>query len=276
MINDALFNIDPLQLVEARTLCHAACQWPSKAARANLAPAADDSHSNLGWQPSLSAMVSHSLDADKHWQLGFSFAEQALLWIMRGEVRETFPLVRLKESAAQSWVDSQLREAGLQETAAAQMPYTLDPIADYSAFTENQAEASALGAWFNQAYHALAQLSGEYRHLAVAEPALRCWPHHFDLAVLFTLETGDPESAKSVGVGLSPGDGSYAQPYLYCSPWPIDAEQDVRRLPAAPEPFSWHTQGFVSLIATASSLQSASWAQALTNAVETARAVIRG
>jgi hypothetical protein len=37
---------------------------------------------------------------------------------------------------------------------------------------------------------------------------IRMWPHHFDIAVLVTLEEGDPETAKAFGFGFQPGDSS--------------------------------------------------------------------
>ena len=68
---------------------------------------------------------------------------------------------------------------------------------------------------------------------------------------LLALEEGDPESAQSIGVGLSPGDEAYAEPYLYCNPWPVPA-----RLPAPPAPLQWHTEGFTSLLCPVSRLAS--------------------
>ena len=61
-----------------------------------------------------------------------------------------------------------------------------------------------------------------FRHTLRKETsAVQLWPHHFDIATLRTLvQHEDAELAKSVNVGFSFGDGSYAQPYAYVSPWP--------------------------------------------------------
>lgn len=61
------------------------------------------------------------------------------------------------------------------------------------------------------------------------------------------LEEGNPETARSVGVGMSPGDETYTQPYFYINPWPHLATGD---LPDLPVPGHWHTDGFVGAIAT--------------------------
>ena len=55
--------VDPRALLEARTQAHHAVQWVTRAARANLPPAPDDSHSNLGWDYPRRALVSHDLVA---------------------------------------------------------------------------------------------------------------------------------------------------------------------------------------------------------------------
>jgi hypothetical protein len=50
---------------------------------------------------------------------------------------------------------------------------------------------------------------------------IRCWPHHFDLARIIPLETdAEGESTKSIGIGLSPGDETIDEPYLYINVWP--------------------------------------------------------
>ncbi|MEM9529992.1 MAG: hypothetical protein AAGA23_03675 [Pseudomonadota bacterium] len=251
MTFDLYAGVEPSQLGRARELSHAACQWPSKAARANLPAPADDSHSNLGWLAAQGALVSHPLDGLRRRQLAFRFSDQALLWLDGGEVGAELGLRSESEVSVEAWVDRQLADAGLTPTGAAEMPYALDDAVDYAEFAALSAEVSALGHWFQQADRALQSLITEAGHLSVKPAVARCWPHHFDLAVLFALETGDPESARSVGVGLSPGDGSYAEPYLYCSPWPPPA---VETLDAAAAPFRWHVEGFVSLVAPASAL----------------------
>jgi hypothetical protein len=80
---------------------------------------------------------------------------------------------------------------------------------------------------------------------------VRCWPHHFDIAILVGLEQGDPEHARSIGIGLSPGDDYYAQPYVYACPYP---KPDTADLPALPPGGRWHTREFFGAVATASDL----------------------
>ncbi|MEM1436081.1 MAG: hypothetical protein AAGG11_18645 [Pseudomonadota bacterium] len=246
MSTELLFATPPQQLGSARLLSHAAVQWPSRAARANLQPLADDSHSNLGWHDDSQALVSHPLDRDGRYQLAFSFTSAALLWLTEGTVAATLLLADADETSAGAWCDALLAEAGLRATGVAEVPYELAPV-DYAGFAAAGAALETLGAWYAQGQVVLQTLVGAFGPRAVVLPTVRCWPHHYDLGTLFALDASDPETARSIGVGLSPGDGSYAEPYFYCTPWPTPA-----RLPAAPETLHWHTQGFTSLVLPAS------------------------
>ena len=65
------------------------------------------------------------------------------------------------------------------------------------------------------------------------------------------LETGpDGSATKTVGLGLSPGDDAYAEPYWYVAPWPHpDAS---RELPPLASGGHWHREGFTAAILTGS------------------------
>ena len=68
------------------------------------------------------------------------------------------------------------------------------------------------------------------------------------------LRSANAESARAVGVGLSPGDTSYGQPYFYVNPWP---RLDANDLPGLPGPGHWHSEGFVGAILTGTELSAA-------------------
>ena len=75
---------------------------------------------------------------------------------------------------------------------------------------------------------------------------VRGWPHHFDLAALHVLDPErEPELARSVGAGFSPGDGSYEQPYFYVTPWSAPERSSLPQLSGGAH---WHTAGFTSAV----------------------------
>ena len=84
-----------------------------------------------------------------------------------------------------------------------------------------------------------------------ADPSpLRCWPHHFDLGAL--VQVGEGEGSPSVGLGLSPGDAAYAEPYFYVTVWPAPAGSDA--LPALPGGGHWHREGWFGAVLTGTRL----------------------
>ena len=114
---------------------------------------------------------------------------------------------------------------------------------------------AALSAWFSLAAAKLTEFAVSQKQLSPGPSPVRCWPHHFDIATYVGLEAADAETARGVGVGMSPGDESYGEPYFYINPWPhLDADS----LPDLLLPGHWHTQGFVGAIATAEQILSLS------------------
>lgn len=272
MTKQSMLLVPANELLRARQLSHATVQWPSRAARANLEPKADDSHSNLCWNEDQYAFVSHFLDIDQRIQLGFSFKSHSLIWIVDITVVDSLNLTGVTEHAIKSWCDRHLSEAGLQTTGQVEMPYELDSV-DFAGFAAANAavELRSLGAWYSRAHSVLTTLGDRFQSIAVSSPDIRCWPHHYDLAALFVLDGGDPENARSIGVGLSPGDENYAEPYFYCTPWPTPSQ-----LPAAPSPLYWHTEGFTSLVCVASRIdETTDLVKLLTMAIDLAHKTLK-
>jgi hypothetical protein len=79
----------------------------------------------------------------------------------------------------------------------------------------------------------------------------RCAPADLvDARLQLHHETGaDGVATKTIGLGLSPGDTSYAEPYWYASPWPYPEASTT--LPPLPDGAHWHREGFTSAILTA-------------------------
>ena len=243
----------PAALVKARTLAHHAAQWPAKAARANLDARPDDSHASLTWDGGRGALFSQPLPADgAEVRVGLRLAGLALI-IMRGNlVLDTYELAGRRDSMVGVWLDSALRALGLKAASSVTLPYTIPShaVARGSAYSfSGEFEAfEELVRW----YHATADLLEEVRaECAGAQPgAALCWPHHFDMATLIGFGAADGGKARAIGIGFSPGDHYYPQPYVYVSPHPATKG-------ATPPPLAlghWHTEGFVGAVAIAESI----------------------
>ncbi|HKH46365.1 MAG TPA: hypothetical protein VKM72_17020 [Thermoanaerobaculia bacterium] len=150
----------------------------------------------------------------------------------------------------------------LEEESASLLGRPLDEPLDRSADIEahpvgcsgapfSAADAEAfedLAAWFGNAHRLLTRLADSNPGAS----AVRCWPHHFDIATLIHLDPGDAsETARSIGAGLSPGDTGRPAPYLYVTPWPYPS---TNKLPDLEGGGIWNTQGWVGAVLDAATL----------------------
>ena len=248
-----LGSIPPKELVDARLQLHQAAQVVASAGVSFLEPQPDDSHPNFGWVDSLGALVGRCLPrANAH--VGLRVADLSLLLVDKsGRAIETFGLEGRKLEEGYVWLAAAMTRSGAltPSRGLARADYAIPEHAtgsDASFSTASRGAFSELSHWFANAHQTLAAFAA--RTDGASE--VRCWPHHFDLGTLIVIATNPDESlAKSIGLGLSPGDESYAEPYCYVSPWPYP---EAGALPALECGGHWHTEGYTSAILTGSDL----------------------
>lgn len=237
----------PAALVGARKLAHHAAQWPTRAARANLRAVPDDRHSAYVWEGSHAALMTQGLPAKGgEIRVGIRVPRLEMI-ITRGDnVLDAYQFHARTDAAAGTWLDLKLRVLGLKPAGDVRLPYDL-PDHPTGGRPHELAmlgrELGELARWFGGSADVLEEFSAKLAGPR-ASPIL-CWPHHFDIATLVNLEEGP--NARSIGVGASPGDDYYPQPYVYVSPWP---RFDAGKLPDLPPPGRWHTEGFFGAVAT--------------------------
>ena len=110
---------------------------------------------------------------------------------------------------------------------------------------------SELGRWFADADTMLRRIAAA---IDGAEP-VRVWPHHCDIASLIALDPELPaEEARTIGFGMTPGDGSYPEPYWYVTPWPYPQHPDLPELAGGG---AWHREGWMGAVLTGTRLVAA-------------------
>ncbi|MEP0392929.1 MAG: hypothetical protein ABJ205_09700 [Erythrobacter sp.] len=247
-----LQELQPSELSHARALTHRAAQHLTGLARANIEAKPDDSHSNLGWDQAIGGLRTHAIGDVV---MALKFSPLALIALKDGEPVEELLLHGKTVAQAEEWTDQTALSLGLSAASAATIPYDLpDDVATISTYdTVDAAEQlRAVGEWFNLAASVLEALAAAEAGRKPGPSPVRCWPHHFDIATYVALEEGDPETARGIGVGMSPGDEGHDEPYFYINPWP---HLDKASLPEPTSPGYWHVDGYVGLVATATSLQ---------------------
>jgi hypothetical protein len=269
----ALRGVDRRRLSEARLQAHYAAQWLARSARAFVPPRPDDEHTNLGWDDARDGFTTHALKDGV--RLGLKVADVTLV-LLSG----LFPLNGRSDAQARQWLGEQLAAQGLDARALdLPSPYEMPkhPVAAGAAYdTARLTDALVeLAAWFANANSSLGGVRQKMIERKLAPSPVRCWPHHFDLATLISFPAHTGETA-FIGVGLSPGDMHYNEPYFYVTIYP---QPDTMTLP----PLSlghWHDHEFVGAIAPAQMIVMAHDPKAATddflrNAVDTAIEVLR-
>ena len=233
----------PTALAAARTLAHRGVQWPARAAWANLAPTPNHSHSSLAWDAEMAALLGQPLAGGV--RVGLRMGVHELVFTTKTRC-DALPLAGKPDAEVGSWLDGKLEAEGLKAASGVKLPYEMPPTL-FARAAEEAPHFAALALWFAAAADVLEELRKKYRRYQPGPGPVRCWPHHFDIAFLVGLEEGPAETARAIGIGVSPGDGYYAQPYLYVSPYP---QPDTADLPPLPPAGRWHTKDFFGAVAT--------------------------
>lgn len=243
----------PTDLAETRLAAHWAAQIPAAAGATLAEPKEDHSHTSLSWSKAHGALVGVALPDGR--RAGLSLADLALVVLSDDAVEARCALAGLTLEEGLTWLAGQLGGAALGRPALGRPAHGLPahPAEEGAPFEAGDPGArEELARWFGDASALLEGVSRERG----ASP-VRCWPHHFDIATLLALDVLDEgggerggEEARSVGVGMTPGDGRYAEPYLYVTPWPYPAPAALAPLPLG----RWHTDGWVGAVLTLTEL----------------------
>lgn len=140
----------------------------------------------------------------------------------------SFPLAGQTLAQALLWADSRYgvpRGAHLRD-----YDLPLSPLRTGARFVGYPDQLAELARWYELGQTVVATVA--------PADGIRIWPHHFDLGAI----------VDGVGVGLSPGDGYYDEPYLYVTPRTGDT-----RVPALPTG-RWRTEEWSGAVLLASEI----------------------
>ncbi len=232
----------PSGLTHDRVVLHHAAQLLASFGQTFVEERTDDRHRSMTWHEEDRAFLSEP--AADGLRAALRVADLRLELRGEGSATASLDLSGRTVAEARKWLESAVRAARRGDAVELAWPeYEIParpdgPDAPLAARAERLDE---LARWYQDAFAALTAVAGAS---AEASP-VRCWPHHFDIATLMTFPGEGSEPDRHVGVGLSPGDGSYAQPYFYVNGWPAP---DPGRFPALAEPGRWHTRDWVGAV----------------------------
>jgi hypothetical protein len=243
------------RLREARLQAHYAAQWLGRVGSAFIPPQPDYSHTSMNWNDALMGFATNAMKNET--RLGLRINDLVFVFLDKEGARtSSFPLNGRSDKDVQRWLDEQLGARGmdarlLDKTAPYEIPaHAIVKGAPYVVI-ETTGLLHELAGWFADAETALDGIRKQMTERSLSASPVRCWPHHFDLATLISLDEGAGEHGRSVNAGLSPGDEYYDEPYYYVSPYP---HPDAAALPPLPSLGHWHTRDFTAAIAPASQI----------------------
>jgi hypothetical protein len=248
-----LRDIDKARLSEARLQAHTAAQWLARAARAYSPPQPDDGHTSLIWDRTIDGLKTQPLENGTRLSLQLSNLTLALSDGNGPAGVQSIFLSGRTDAEVRTWLGGQLGKrgidaAGLDTSSPYQIPaHAIAKGAPYDAIRSADA-LTELAAWFSNAEILLAKIQRHLTGRKLATSPVCCWPHHFDLATLTTLPKHTADATGYVGIGLSPGDEYYAEPYFYVSVYP---KPNPAMLPTLPMFGHWHTHEFMAAVVPA-------------------------
>jgi hypothetical protein len=242
-------NIEAAGLAHSRMQLHSAAQLVAAVGKALARPEPDDSHTSLEWNSERKAFASVYVDQPP---------VQAWLEVLSltlvvsgppGEQKQQLHGYTLDETF--TWLRTTLKQHGADGER-------LSKVGDRSQLPDgvfgpadkfDAGERAEFSEWARQ-YANADLLLQEVKRAKPAFSAIRVWPHHFDIASLCAWKQENNES-RTIGIGLSPGDASYNEPYWYVTPSPY---QDAQALAPVDGAGSWHTQGWIGAVLPTSRL----------------------
>lgn len=243
-----LGTIPPHQLVDARLELHHAAQLVSIAVGRALLPAReDDSHTALRWLEDRDQWQGEEVPSTGGVRVGLRPADLLLTVGDADEpIASRLALGGRTRAEALDWLRLRLAERGVEPSLVkldfhfAMPPH---PVERGAAWRQDlEAERAELALYFSVASKLLREVVRD-----VPDARILTWPHHFDIGTLLPHPRG---TDRLIGLGMSPGDEAYAEPYFYCSPYPRPDPTELPPLAVG----HWHREGFFSAVLTASEL----------------------
>jgi hypothetical protein len=228
----------------ARLQAHYAVQWLARAARGYVPPQPRDVHTSLGWDEAFGGLVTHPLPDGS--RLGLRMADLTLAFL---DVHpQELALDGRADAEVRTWLGGHIAARNLVVGKLDDpLPYVMPEHAlglggRYS--LEELGEAFAVHAtWFANAHAVLEEVRKDLLARRLKAPAVRCWPHHFDMDCVVDLGRG-----RTIGLGYCTGDDFCDEPYFYTS---MSPEPPIPMLPLLPAMAHWHTYKFLAAMAPA-------------------------
>lgn len=236
------------KLAATRMQLHYAVQFIARAGKYLIEARPDDSHTSLTWDRDLEAFLGEKITSPKPVHIAVKpDTFELLIRDTQGNTLESHKLHDEDQDNILNWMKDRLANLGVKSNALSmELHYDIPDhqIAHGALFHFEIPESfSELAKYYSNAEEILQDINNQIP----GSTPVRCWPHHFDIATLIILDKNkSPEESRSIGIGLSPGDATYNEPYFYITPWPYP--DSSKKLPDLDGEGFWHTKGWTGAV----------------------------
>ncbi len=232
---------DPAAVSDARRQLHHAIQVARAPAASYLPPSADYRHTNFGWDAALGAFVSRRVPFADPRRFALRVRSLSLLALDDDDaIVSSLALAGQTLAEAHTWAKAQCGGAGADAARyVSRKPYEIPghAVVDGAAFGAGAAALESLSTHWDDAVRTLEAVAAT----EAGASDVRLWAHHFDVGVLLTLDAD-----RSIGLGFTPGDDWYDEPYWYTSPYPAPPASAAR--PPLGGGGHWHDEEWFSAV----------------------------
>jgi len=238
--------VEPSDLLDARLELHWATQAIDTVGRTLAEPEPDSSHIALEWLDDLGVLASSRIPDGSRAALRPESIELLILGAS-GHPTDRLALVGRTLAEGADWVRERVaaRLGAPPEWAEHRADIPEAPVGHGQPFGPPTPAHAEFAGWYGNAARVLGTVADADRRAA----PVRVWPHHFDIATFINL---DPELAqyegRSINVGFSPGDATFAEPYFYVVPYPAP---EAGALPRLEGHGAWHVEGWLGAVMSA-------------------------
>ncbi len=249
-------SFDLEEWIVVREQLHQATQSIAAVGRHFLKHSEEDENAVLSWRAGDQSLVGKTVAAPSGEVLvGINFEQLRLLVEGQGQNIATQEITGSTFAQLMMWLEGQLGQLGLPiEKFSANLPYEIPayPTQKGESFSIKPSDTlTQFGRLYYNTFITLENLRSNFSDVG----EVTVWPHHFDQAISVKLKnSGTPDTSTYLGLGMSPGDEHYNEPYFYVNSWPYAEESKLKDLPHG----HWHSENWVGAVLRVSELWSMS------------------
>jgi len=247
-------NLKPQELTESRLQIHYAVQFIAITSSALVPALPDYSHTSLAWNPVIKMFTGELIQVQTSFRVALDPIYLKLIVLDReNDIIAAFALHQKTMAEGLNWLKEQISKLSVNPNGINFTDYPQDDFPDYPIAhgvpfdASEQFKREELTNYYANTHQVLLEFIAKNGEVSY----IHTWPHHFDMATLILLRGIKNGESMSIGVGFSPGDKSYDEPYWYVYPYPYP---ETDNLPNLNSNGFWHTQHWVGAVLKASQL----------------------